>query len=475
MNTENALERLELPSGLDWVNTDAPPRLGGLHGRVVLLYFWTFDSVNCVNFLADVLFLENRHHDGLAVIGIHTPKYPAQGASLLKAVNRHNLRHPIANDPEFLLWRELGLVAWPTAVLLDAQGQLAGIYTGEGRRQEIEKRIVELLDDATAHDRRVYETGPDALRAELRMPLAFPSRVLATDQHLYIADTGHHRILETNHEGRILRQFGSGNAGYWDGRSLDSGLSSPQGLALSRDILYFADTGNHCVRRIRLASGDVETIVGTGKAGRDRPQEHPEPRTVNLCAPVDVAVNNENLYIAVAAQNQIWHLDLARNQIGVLAGSGKFGLEDGEAAYASFAQPAAIAVLAGILLVADAAAGAVRAIRLSDRKVTTLLGVGPFEFGDAGGKRDTVRLQHPLGLCVDPRGLVFVADSYNDKLKALNLKSGEVRAFNLKYRFSQPEGVSIGAGALWVANTNLHEIVRVDLGTGACQRIPVGE
>jgi len=86
-----------------------------------------------------------------------------------------------------------------------------------------------------------------------------------------------------------------------------------------------------------------------------------------------------------------------------------------------------------------------------------------------------VRLQHPQGVAVDPRGLVFVADSYNDKLKAINLKTGETRSFSLPYRFQAPEGVSLSQGALWVANTNAHEIVRVDLGNGSCRRIPVGE
>lgn len=471
------IDTFEFPAGLEWVNTSQVPHSDQLRGRVTLLYFWTYDNVNSVNLLADLAWLENRHHDGLCVIGVHTPRYSAQRSAdaVLKAVNRHHLRHPVASDPGFVLWQKLGVQAWPSVVLLDTQVRPVAIFTGEGRRQEIDRRITGLLDDAIASDTRVYESWPAVTRPEPRLPLAFPARVIATDRHLYIADTAHHRVIETTLEGRILRQFGSGNAGYWDGRLVDCGLASPQGLALGKDCLYVADTGNHAVRRIRLLPGDVETVIGTGKPGRDRPQQHAEPTTVALCAPVDVVVHHEHLYVTVAGQHQVWDLDLARGTLDVLAGSGQFGLQDGAGPYASFAQPAGIAALGPALFVADAGAGAVRAIRIADRQVTTLVGSGIWEFGDAAGKRDTVRLQHPQGIAIDPRGLVFVADSYNSKLKAINLKNGETRSFNLPYRFHELEGVSLSQGALWIANTNAHEIVRVDLTNGSCHRVAIGE
>ncbi|TDR43975.1 NHL repeat-containing protein [Tahibacter aquaticus] len=472
------VETFEFPAGLEWVNTIQVPSAESLRGRVTLLYFWTYDSVHCVNLLADLAWLENRYHDGLCIVGVHTPRYSGQrtAAAVLKAVNRHQLRHPVASDPNYLLWQRFGVQAWPSVVLLDTQGHAVAIFTGEGQRQEIDRRITGLLDDAIAQDTRVYEAWPAVGRPEPRLPLAFPARVVATADHLYIADTGHHRVLETTLDGRIQRQFGAGNAGYWDGRLIDCGLSSPQGLALGKDSLYIADTGNHAIRRVRLLSGEVETVAGTGKAGRDRPNLHPDPTAVGLCAPVDLVLLNEHLYFSLAGQHQIWDLELTRRTLDILAGSGRFGIDDGAGAYASFAQPAGLASLGQALVVADAGAGAIRAIRLADRKVTTVIGAGPWEFGDAQGSRDTARLQHPQGVATDPRGLVFVADSYNSKLKAINLKSGETRSFSLPYRFHEPEGVSLSQNALWIANTNAHEIVRVDLAnSGSCQRIAVGE
>ena len=175
----------------------------------------------------------------------------------------------------------------------------------------------------------------------------------------------------------------------------------------------------------------------------------------------------------MSGQHQIWKLDVTRNKLGVLAGNGRLGSADGDGVDASFAQPSGLALFGHQLLVADAAGSAIRAISLPDRRVTTLIGAGPYEFGDINGKRDVARLQNPLGLCVDSRGLAFVADSYNGKVKALNLRTGEIRALNLPYHLQEPAGIAIAANALWIANTNAHEIVRVDLASGQIRHLNI--
>ena len=116
--------------------------LSALRGRAVLLWFWSYDNVHCWNLLPDLTYLENRYHDGLTVIGIHTPKYPHQrdSGAVLKAVNRLHIRHPVANDPDHLLWREYGVDAWPSAVLIDAEGLISAIIPGEGRRQDLDEQ-----------------------------------------------------------------------------------------------------------------------------------------------------------------------------------------------------------------------------------------------------------------------------------------------------------------------------------------------
>jgi peroxiredoxin len=465
----------ELPDTLEWINSAEPPTLTSLRGRVVLLYFWTFDSVNCTNALADLRFLESKYHDGLSVIGVHTPKYDyqRQAAPVLKAVNRCHIRHPVANDPDFSVWRGYGVQAWPSFAIVDAQGRFAGLLSGEGRRDEADSLVGQLLDEAAASDLRVYEASVATVRPEPRMPLQFPGKVLATPTTLWIADSGNNRILECDHNGRILRQLGSGTPGCVDGRNREAQFNNPQGMTIVYDTLYVADAGSHAVRRVLLPAGDVSTIAGTGTLGHDLPAESSDPRQTRMSAPTDVVAFEDKLYIAVSGQHQIWRFDIARNKLGVLAGNGRLGIADGEGVDASFAQPSGLDVFEHQLVVVDAAASAARLVSLADRQVATLVGAGPYDFGDISGKRDVARLQNPLGVCVDPRGLAFIADSYNGKIKALNLRSGEIRALNLPYQLNEPAGISMASNALWIANTNAHEIVRVDLATGQIRHLNI--
>jgi thiol-disulfide isomerase/thioredoxin len=465
----------ELPDTLQWINSAEPPSLAALRGRVVLLYFWTFDSVNCTNVLADLRFLESKYHDGLSVIGVHTPKYDyqRQAAPVLKAVNRCHIRHPVANDPDFSVWRGYGVQSWPSFAIVDAQGRFAGLLSGEGRREEADSLVGQLLDEAAANDLRVYEASVATVRPEPRMPLQFPGKVLATPTTLWIADSGNNRILECDHNGRVLRQLGSGTPGCVDGRNREAQFNNPQGMTIVYDTLYVADAGSHAVRRVLLPAGDVTTIAGTGTLGHDLPAESSDPRQTRMSAPTDLVAFEDKLYIAVSGQHQIWRYDITRNKLGVLAGNGRLGITDGEGVDASFAQPSGLDVFEHQLVVVDAAASAVRLVSLADRQVATLVGAGPYDFGDISGKRDVARLQNPLGVCVDPRGLAFIADSYNGKIKALNLRSGEIRALNLPYQLNEPAGISMASNALWIANTNAHEIVRVDLATGQIKHLNI--
>jgi sugar lactone lactonase YvrE len=468
----------ELPQGLDWVNVREAPRLAALRGRVVLLYFWTYSNANCFGLGPFLRGLENKFHDGLTVLGFHCPKFTQERSSnnVLKAVNRNYLRHAIANDCDFKAWQLFDVHGWPTVLLIAPDGSLDARYTGERERDAIEARVAELLEAAAATDARVYESQSPAARSEPKLPLRFPARVLATDQTLFVADSGHNRILETTHDGRIVRQFGSGNPGFWDGAAADAGFSSPHGLALVNDALYVADFGNHAIRRIRLRSGEVDTVAGTGLQSHAVVTESDTPTQIGLNSPMDLAISGERLFVSCAGNNQLWLFDLARQRIGACAGTGRLASIDGDAADASFAKPCGLAAHAQFIFVTDADSSAVRSLRLADMQVKTLIGGALYDFGDVDGLPDRAQLQHPCGIAVDQSGtILWVADSFNNKIKALSLRGGGVRTLALSYRFHEPNGIAVAAGSLWIANTNAHEVVRIDTGSGAITHLPIGE
>lgn len=467
----------ELSGSLEWINAPAPS-LGLLRGRVVLLGFWHAGSAYCQNLLNDLRFLQGKHADSISVFGIHTPKFEAERSPKLvqKAINRYGVRFPVANDPAFVTWQHYGIRAWPSVAVLDSQGRVVEISSGDLRREALDVLVTQLLDDAGARDQRVYETVQPVLKPEPRLPLSFPAGLAVTQNHLYISDTGHHRVLECNHDGRILRQFGSGNAGFLDGSNAESSLQSPRGLAVLKDMLYVADTGNHALRRVKLLDGEVDTLAGDGRPGQPAGSMAGNASELPLNAPWDVAGAFDRLYLAMAGMQQVWEFDLGKRAMRPVAGSGQLALEDGIGTSAAFAQPAGLALVQQTLYVADSSGSAIRSVHLGNGSVQTLVGQSTFEFGDQDGTRSAARLQYPLALALDPRSpLLWIADSYNDSIKMLRLGGGDLRRFELDYRLQQPTAIAASPAALWVANTNAHEIVRIDLDGGSVRRLPVGE
>lgn len=467
----------EFHAGLEWVNSP-PPTLRAARGRVVLLGFWHAGSAWCQTLLDDLRFIHGKHADGVSVFGIHSPKFEAErsGRLVQKAINQLGVRFPVANDTGFVTWQHYGIRAWPSLVLIDPHGKVVEIDSGEMRREDLDRRVAAMLEEAGARDERVYDVVPPVHRPEPRVPLGFPSGIAVTQNHLYISDTAHHRILECTHEGRILRQFGSGNPGFLDGSSVEALFQHPRGLAVLKDVLYVADTGNHALRRVRLLNGEIDTVAGTGRPGIASGAPDAELADMPLNAPWDVVGNFDKLHIAMAGMQQVWELDLTRRGLRPIAGSGRLGLVDGVALGASLAQPAGLALVQQTLYVADSAGSAIRSLHLGNGSVQTLVGHGLYDFGDEDGTRSAARLQYPLSIALDPRSpLLWIADTYNNALRMLRLGGGDLRRFEIDYRLQEPGAIAASPGALWVANTNAHEVLRVDLEGRSARRLPVGE
>lgn len=467
----------DLSAQLEWLNAPAAT-LAQQRGRVVLLAFWHAGSTYCQNLLEDLRYLHGKHADGISVFGIHSPKFEAERDAKLvrKAINRYHLRFPVAHDPGFVTWQHYGIRAWPSVALIDPHGRLVELRTGDLQRDVLDSTIAQLLEAAGAQNERVYETVQPSLRPEGRHALAFPAGLAVTPSHLYVSDTAHHRVLECSHEGRILRQFGSGNPGLLDGVAADCSFTAPRGLAVMKDMLYIADTGNHALRRVRLLSGEVDTLAGNGRPGEPLGTLSGPAENLPLNAPWDVAGAFDKLYLSMAGTNQLWEFDLGKRSMQAIAGSGKLGLADGVGTFAQFAQPAGLAMVQQSLYVADSAASAVRNLQLANGVVQTLIGQGLYEFGDQDGTRTAARLQYPLALALDPRSpLLWILDTYNNAVKMLRLGGGDLRRYEIEYRLHQPAAIAASRGALWIANTDAHEVIRVDLDGGTVVRLPIGE
>jgi sugar lactone lactonase YvrE/peroxiredoxin len=468
----------ELPDDLEWFNTAKPLTLASQRGKVVLLDFWTYCCINCMHVLPDLRYLENKYSQSLTVIGVHSPKFENErvGAQLQKAINRHHIRHPVANDPTFQLWRAYGIKAWPSMILIDPEGYVLGLLRGEGRRQQLDQLIGKAIEEAEAKGVLAYSPTEVTPRPEEPATLSFPGKVLVSANSLYIADSGRNRILQTYHDGRIRRVFGSGNAGLLDGHETAAMFDNPQGMVIVGDFLYIADTGNHAIRRIHLKSGEVMTVAGTGQQGRYVADSFRDPQQAQLNSPWDLSYDESNLYIAMAGQHQIWRMNLNHLGIERYAGCGREDIVDGTRERACFAQPSGLVAHHDQLYVVDSEASAVRSVRLAGDAVTTLIGKGLFDFGDRDGTGQEARLQHPLGITVDPeRNALWIADTFNSKIKRIDLRTNEVSRFKVSHPLNEPGGLSLYRNKLFVANTNAHQILAIDLQTRMAEVVDVRE
>jgi len=306
--------------------------------------------------------------------------------------------------------------------------------------------------------------------------LAAPGKIAVSGDasRIAISDTLHHRIILADADRRVIRTFGSGKPGLRDGPADKAQLSSPQGLVFGDGFLLVADTGNHAVRLLDLAGGQVKTLAGTGRIGELPPGEY-DALHQGLRSPWDLALKGSDLYIAMAGNHQIWRLGSEDGKIRPYAGSRREGIDTGSLDRASFSQPSGLALSGENLYVADAEASAIRRIRMSKEVVENLVGKGLlFEFGDQDGALSDVRLQHASGVALLDADRLLIADTYNHKVKLLGLKKGMATTLlgaeepgarlgsTAETQLNGPGGVAVLDGRILVADTNNHWILELD-------------
>ncbi len=476
-----------LEGGVGWLNTSTQLTLRDLRGKIVLLDFWTYCCINCMHILPELKRLEQKYRDELVVIGVHSAKFETEKESqnIREAIVRYEIEHPVVNDAHMLIWRRYGARAWPTLVLIDPEGYAVLMLSGEGWFDVIEQAIEKLIAYHSAkgtlkRGRLHFALERDKLPPT---PLRFPGKVWVDEptKRLFIADSNHNRIVISTLDGELLEIIGDGAIGLKDGPFEQARFFRPQGLTLVGDQLFVADTENHVIRVCDLKERTVRTVAGTGKQGWLRPFEPRPARTTPLSSPWDVCWVNGRLLIAMAGLHQIWVYDPEQQTVRVFSGSGREGIVDGPPADAQYAQPSGLSTDGRRVFVADAETSSVRVLDPATGNVTTVVGVGLFDFGDRDGVGDEVRLQHPLHVAYWKDDLVFIADTYNNKIKLLDVAERRCRTWlggpagrtDDPPRFDEPGGLAVAGGKLYVADTNNHLIRVIDLASRSVRTLEI--
>ncbi len=299
--------------------------------------------------------------------------------------------------------------------------------------------------------------GDRATAAQLNAPAG-----LAVDGagNLYIADTGNHRIRKVD--------AATGDMTTMAGTDAPGALNAPSDVAVGMaGNLYIADTGNHRIRKVDAATGDMTMMAGTDAPG-------------SLNAPSDVAVDTAgNLYIADTGNHRIRKVDAATGDMTTVAGTGTPGYSgDGVAATAAqLNAPAGVALDgAGNLYIADTGNQRIRIVDAATGDIDTVAGTGTQGYSGDGVAATAAQLNAPAGVVVDGEdNYLYIADTGNQRIRIVDANgdidtvagtgtqgySGDGVAA-IAAQLNAPAGVALdGAGNLYIADASNQRIRKV--------------
>ena len=262
---------------------------------------------------------------------------------------------------------------------------------------------------------------------------------------------------------------GGVNGGYVDGEVTWARFRFPTDVvSAAGGTLYVADTFNHRIREVAAGAGAAATRVSTLAGSTQGYADHATGTTARFNKPAGLALSGSTLYVADSENHRIRAVDLASadKTVSTIAGSGTAGHADGAGAAAQFKTPIGLAVSGTTLYVADSENHRIRAVDLAsaDKTVSTIAGSGTA--GHADGAGAAAQFKTPIGLAVSGTTL-YVADSENHRIRAIDITSGTVRdiagdgtaestnGIGTAARFTNPTGIAVNGDTLYVTSGKL--------------------
>lgn len=458
--------------GRGWLNTGGRDvTLADLRGKIVLLDFWTFCCVNCLHVLDELRPLEEKYADVLVVIGVHSPKFEHERdpVALAAAVERYGVTHPVLDDPELSMWQQYAARAWPTLSVVDPTGYLVASMAGEGHAEGLARLLDELVVEHEKQGTLHRGDGPYVPPAMPVTLLRFPGKAIElSGGNLLVSDSARHSLVEMSPNGEtVVRRIGNGTRGRTDGSADEATFSEPQGLCLlpprAAELAGYdavvADTVNHLLRGVRLDTGEVVTVAGSGRPWRGVVDDHAhDALAADLSSPWDVAWFDGKVVVAMAGIHQLWWFDPATRTTGVYAGTTVEALRDGPLPDVWLAQPSGLSAAGDRLWIADSETSALRWIEGGE--LHTAVGQGLFDFGHVDGPAADALLQHPLGVAALPDGSVLVADTYNGAVRRFDPSTGTVSTVDSD--LAEPSDIVVtAAGGIVVVESAAHRLTRL--------------
>lgn len=409
-----------------------------LGGTVRLVLFFRAGCVHSRHALADLAALTERFQGrAVSTVAVHVPVQAAETDPELAFAEL--AQHPVAplllHDSRHEAARAFGVTALPTLVVVDAAGEQRFRGSGEPHVHRTADAVEHLLAAVPA---AVPAAALWQLRsAQAQHPsglLAAPSALCVQGGDLWVADASRHRVLQVDLAGqRVVRTVGSGHAGMSDGEPEGSAFRAPMGLCAIESGLLVADTGNHALRLVEPATGNVMTVCGNGVRGSDR-FGGGFGAGQSLSSPRGLLARNGGVVVAMAGSNQLWQFDPTTEAAMAWIGTGAPGLVDGEQE-AQLREPLAMCAGDGGIFVADAGNGAIRFV------------------DDAHGRVRTVArgFARPVGAAWDGDAL-WIADPWQRELLRMGADGAVVRVGGTEHGLDRPCALAVHEGSVLVAD-----------------------
>ncbi|MDR3617950.1 MAG: hypothetical protein P4L85_01270 [Paludisphaera borealis] len=281
---------------------------------------------------------------------------------------------------------------------------------------------------------------------------------------LFFADTGNHRVRRVDATtGVVTTIAGNGEKGFSGdgGPATAARMDEPYGLAIDQDgNLYFADRLNRRIRRVDAKTGAIATIAGDGSnasSGDGGPGVK-----ASIVEPNDVALDGRGqLAIADVSGHRVRVLDLSTGIISTLAGDGKgsHSGDGGPAKNASLSGPRAIRFTPdGALLILERNGNTLRSVS-ADGTITTLAGNGKKGYQGDGGPAKDASFDGPKELDLDAQGSILIVDTENNAIRCVDSKTGVVST--VAKGLDRPHGVAFAPdGASFVIGDTLNHRLR---------------
>jgi DNA-binding beta-propeller fold protein YncE len=309
----------------------------------------------------------------------------------------------------------------PFGLVIGPDGALYFCEVGNHRIRRLDLQAKTIATVAGNGERGYAGNGGPATGAAMNMPheLCFDP-----NGNIYVVERDSHAVRKIDRAtGTISAVAGTGEPGFSGdgGPATEAQLRIPHSIAFDGNgDLLICDIGNHRIRRLVLATGTIDTYAGTGET-LPTPDGAPLAGTP-LNGPRTIVVGSDgSLYLALREGNQIYRLDPAAGRIEHLAGTGEKGFsgDGGPAVGATLAGPKGLAYGAdGTLYIADTENHAIRAVNLATRTITTVLGTG--ERGDGPETSPLAcKMSRPHGLWADQADGLYVADSETHRIRLL--------------------------------------------------------